>query len=334
MRHESLRKPGLAHSSRAACAKPPQNQVPVFHELQQQIGNQVLGRMVQAKLNAGPSHATYSAAQTSLGNLSGGQSLSQSTRAFFEPRFDQDFGDVRVHSDAAAADSARSLNALAFTAGRDIVFAADQYAPDSPDGRRLLAHELTHVVQQKHSSAEPRISRKIDHFALSGCSADIVLSVGIYGPRATAPLATKWEGWINSLWNGTVPCRSNSSRSCNARVKATLTAHPDINYWWNVPETNSVYVDEADERSHVNTIIDSGDWRENADDRTIAHEAGHLMGQGDYYWNLPFIEATSKSGYENDIMANFRKDPGPTVYGPALSRILADHGIDCLCCSK
>jgi len=78
----------------------------------------------------------------------GGSPLPASTSAFFEPRFGADFSQVRVHTDARAADTAKSINAKAFTVGRDIAFGAGQYAPESHEGQRLLAHELTHVVQQ------------------------------------------------------------------------------------------------------------------------------------------------------------------------------------------
>lgn len=82
-------------------------------------------------------------------NLDGrGEPLAPSARAFMEPRFGADFGTVRVHADAEADRSARSVDALAFTVGRDIVFRAGRYDPDTEPGRRLLAHELTHVVQQ------------------------------------------------------------------------------------------------------------------------------------------------------------------------------------------
>ncbi len=71
-----------------------------------------------------------------------------------EPRFGHDFGDVRVHTDARAAESARAVNALAYTVGREVVFGEEQYAPRSSDGRGLLAHELTHVVQQRYGVRE------------------------------------------------------------------------------------------------------------------------------------------------------------------------------------
>ena len=78
----------------------------------------------------------------------GGQPLAPPLREFFEPRLGYDFGRVRIHTDARAADSARKLQAKAFTVGRDVFFGAGQYAVDKPEGRQLLAHELTHVVQQ------------------------------------------------------------------------------------------------------------------------------------------------------------------------------------------
>jgi outer membrane protein OmpA-like peptidoglycan-associated protein len=77
-----------------------------------------------------------------------GQPLDPATRAFMEPRFGQDFSRVQVHSGAAAEQSARDLNANAYTVGHNIVFGSGRFAPETQEGRRLLAHELTHVVQQ------------------------------------------------------------------------------------------------------------------------------------------------------------------------------------------
>lgn len=87
-----------------------------------------------------------------------GQSLDSATRGFFEIRFGHDFSDVRIHTDDKAAESAKAVNALAYTAGRNVVFASNQYAAGTHEGRRLLAHELTHVVQQADGGAY-RISR-------------------------------------------------------------------------------------------------------------------------------------------------------------------------------
>ncbi len=77
-----------------------------------------------------------------------GTSLDAATRAFMEPRFGHDFSRVRVHADTAAAESARAVSARAYTVGNDLVFGLGHYAPGTVAGQRLLAHELTHVVQQ------------------------------------------------------------------------------------------------------------------------------------------------------------------------------------------
>lgn len=85
-----------------------------------------------------------------------GRPLEPSTRTFMEGRFGYGFDHVRVHTDRNAADSARALNARAYTVGADIVFAAGAFRPGTAAGRRLLAHELTHVVQQGVRRATPR----------------------------------------------------------------------------------------------------------------------------------------------------------------------------------
>jgi hypothetical protein len=77
-----------------------------------------------------------------------GQPLDLATRAFIGPRLGHDFNDVRVHTDAKAAESARTVNALAYTVGRNVVFGAGQYALHTSEGRKLMAHELAHVAQQ------------------------------------------------------------------------------------------------------------------------------------------------------------------------------------------
>jgi hypothetical protein len=91
----------------------------------------------------------------------GGAPLSRDARSYFEPRFGCDFSNVRVHSDGKAAQAARAMQARAYTIGCDIVFGSGEYAPATAQGKRLLAHELTHVAQQRHSATPNVVSRDI-----------------------------------------------------------------------------------------------------------------------------------------------------------------------------
>ncbi len=88
-----------------------------------------------------------------------GQPLDASASRFLEPRFGYDFGHVRVHTDNVAAAAARAVSARAFTVGRDIVFAANEYSPATAEGRHLLAHELTHVAQQTAPAQAARVTQ-------------------------------------------------------------------------------------------------------------------------------------------------------------------------------
>src|ERR1035438_1655450 len=97
-----------------------------------------------------------------------GQPLDSATRTFMEPRFGHDFSFVRVHTDNQAADSARAVNASAFTVGQSVVFDSGQYSTTTAKGRRLLAHELAHVIQQSgtpsaRTSEQPE--KEADHLA-------------------------------------------------------------------------------------------------------------------------------------------------------------------------
>jgi hypothetical protein len=101
------------------------------------------------KKSAGPQSAAGDAPAIVHETLrSPGQPLDAATRDFFEPRFGRDFGRVRVHAGTSAEQSARDVNAYAYTVGHNVVFGAGRFAPGTHEGRRLLAHELTHVVQQ------------------------------------------------------------------------------------------------------------------------------------------------------------------------------------------
>ena len=84
-----------------------------------------------------------------------GQGLDAGTRNSMESRFGYDFGQVKIHTDSQSAKSARAINAQAYTVGRDVVFGAEQYAPATLQGQKLLAHELTHVIQQDGAAFQP-----------------------------------------------------------------------------------------------------------------------------------------------------------------------------------
>jgi outer membrane protein OmpA-like peptidoglycan-associated protein len=92
--------------------------------------------------------------------------LEGSVRAPMETRFGAELSAVRIHADATAAESARTIGAAAYTIGRDIVFGAGRYQPHSGAGQQLLAHELAHVVQQSRGgSASPDVEARADHAA-------------------------------------------------------------------------------------------------------------------------------------------------------------------------
>ncbi|MCP5052740.1 MAG: DUF4157 domain-containing protein, partial [bacterium] len=152
--------------------------------LQRTIGNPVVQRLIesgtiQAKLRIGQPNDAYEmeadrladrvmrmpapdmpvqspgvtpGIESSINSLKGGgQPLSPSTRAYFEPRFGTDFSHVRVHTGARAVQTAGAINAKAYTVGNNIVFNHSEYSPGTTSGKTLLAHELTHTIQQNSS---------------------------------------------------------------------------------------------------------------------------------------------------------------------------------------
>ncbi len=143
---------------------------------------------------------------SSLG--SSGQALSESSRGFFEPRFGQDFSNVRIHTDSVAAKSAQSINALAYTTGNNIVFNSGQYSPDTDSGKRLMAHELTHVVQQGGS-----VGRKIQRQA---------------APAPTGPSPSDLSSCrIHFVQGSTEFVDANEFATCMAQIRTYLRDNPD-----------------------------------------------------------------------------------------------------------
>ncbi|MCA8976553.1 MAG: DUF4157 domain-containing protein, partial [Planctomycetes bacterium] len=109
-----------------------------------------------------PARVTPTSAPARAAIAGRGQPLPAPINRYFGRRLGHDFGNVRVHTDASAAELARSVDARAFTIGRDVVFGAGRYAPSSTSGRWLLAHELTHVVQQANGAAAGLLQRAPD----------------------------------------------------------------------------------------------------------------------------------------------------------------------------
>jgi hypothetical protein len=159
---------------------------------------------------AGPAMDSGAATQATA---RGGVPLSNAMRSYFEPRFGHDFSQVRVHTDGEAANAARAIQAHAYTLGRDIVFASGAYAPGTIAGRRLLAHELTHVVQQ--GGRAEGVQRKLNVDAKA--SDDPKTAVSTIVPLVTA-LCPDFEIVRDGLvW----PKSGTDSRSYNFKKVAT-----------------------------------------------------------------------------------------------------------------
>ncbi|MFF8500687.1 DUF4157 domain-containing protein [Streptomyces anulatus] len=165
--------------------------------LQRTAGNGALGAMVQRARSGAAAPAAEQAeepGQTGQAEeqrspvhdviSSGGSPLDTDTRTDMENRMGADFSDVRVHHDSAAHESAKGVGAHAYTVGNNVVFQRDAYDPGSPQGRTTLAHELTHVIQQRNGPVEGteapggiRVSDPSDRFEREAvANADRVLS--------------------------------------------------------------------------------------------------------------------------------------------------------------
>jgi peptidoglycan hydrolase-like protein with peptidoglycan-binding domain len=128
-----------------------------------------------------------------------GQPLDPTTRSFMEPRFGHDFGRVRIHTDARAVKSARAVNALAYTVGSDVVFGAGRYAPGTVAGRRLLAHELAHAVQQRGTENGAKVGPIGDRYEQE---ADRVAQQVMGGSTVADPLLDGGSGLQRTIGDG------------------------------------------------------------------------------------------------------------------------------------
>ena len=137
------------------------------------------------------------------GLLGGGTPLPDDVRAEMESRFGADFGGVRVHDDTRAYASAAALGAKAYTHGHEIVFNANRFAPHAGAGKRLLAHELAHVVQQRRGGAAPVLDANAAHEHAADAAADAVASgqsgVTVAGATGLGVARDEDESWTAKL---------------------------------------------------------------------------------------------------------------------------------------
>jgi hypothetical protein len=150
----------------------------MLRQLQRSYGNSYVGAVIQRKgegdgscaeckkkdiqrKGEGDLASVPDGFEVAMQRSGAGNPLDSGTRAFMEPRFGQDFGDVRVHTDSASAEAAKLIHAQAFTTGRDIYFGAGRSQAQKQESQKLLAHELTHVVQQRSGAVTPGMSKPV-----------------------------------------------------------------------------------------------------------------------------------------------------------------------------
>jgi hypothetical protein len=178
---------------------------------------------------------------------SSGQALDPATRAFMEPRFGHDFGSVRIHSDDKAAESARAVDSLAYTFGKEIVFGSGQYTPGTTEGRKLIAHELTHVVQQSipagpqvvpgASGVESEALRSSSEIAAGRrASARIPTATGIQRQKDPNPLDDKAKAIIANAKDTSKPIGDRAKQAVGDILQA----------YWVASKVSEVVYDEKE----------------------------------------------------------------------------------------
>lgn len=213
--------------------------------------------------------AKTSVAPQAVNNVLGstGRPLDSSTRSFFEPRFGHDFSQVRIHMNKDAAKAAQAVNALAFTVGPNIVFGTGRHQPQTQAGRALLAHELTHVLQQRRANTEPRIQRWSYGSGTHGTGGGNTFDEVTVAERQDANGVDKSMRIINSLVTGT----NWRARHCQewftdnatvARSLADVHGRAVIWMWRAAPSTTAGLTDGGNTAHHANAewLFKRKDW--------------------------------------------------------------------------
>lgn len=236
-------------------------------------------------------------------SLSGGSSLGKDEQQFFGSRMGYDFSNVKIHTGAAATESAQSINALAYTTGNNIVFNNNQYAPGNDSGKRLLAHELTHVVQQRNAVQPTTIQR---------------MTMGVGAPPAH---------WVTDYNARPIPAEETDRVNAAFALIQDIVDHPE-----NYQDCISSFISHCSTKSPTafadtfrNAIIWRGDnpgvyargqtngnhifYTQLAYDdgvtglaRTLVHEMGHncgVTGADDHY--LAEVSSVYCIGYNNSM---------------------------------
>ena len=271
---------------------------------------------VQRKANGAEAMPTASN-EAYISSLSGGRPLNHNERSFFEPRMGYDFSDVRLHTDSAADKSAKNINALAYTKGSAIVFESGQYQPGTENGKRLMAHELTHMVQQ--SSAAKNILQRATHsgndwagryvFDDNACTLNYGQDwyfrfPGSINAAQQAAYITAAENQVSGVWSHKHRLNpSGASCPCHpggVDVSVALRPHNEARggrhgYGVNVVTTPTTGLTTLPTRTMTlsdthDTAVDMGDG---ITQQRIAHEFGHALNMNDEYtkwarvWGIP-----------------------------------------------
>ena len=238
-----------------------------------------------------------------------GNSLPAEMRSFFGPRMGYNFDDVRIHTDSAAAKSAQSINALAYTTGNNIVFDSGQFSPGTDSGKKLLGHELTHVVQQQSGTIQrfPFIQRAVrsgqDHagsYAFDDAACALQYSQDWYFSFPSGTVATvknaymsRAKNQVEGSWSnkfplipsgGNCPCHYhgvNVGVAINAFDASRNGRHGyDINvvdHWSGVTSQPTRNITLADTQDFPETKTST------LTQPVISHEFGHTVGITDEY---------------------------------------------------
>ena len=195
LRAAPTRPTGDAASVARAVADPGGSSPAALLELQRLAGNASVNRLMTQREDEGS--APGRSPVLDVVGQGGGAPLGQGLQSEMEGRLGGDFSDVRVHRDASASESAKAVSANAYTVGSDVVFRSDQWSPDTDQGKHTIAHELTHVMQQRagpvagtETGEGIRLSDPADPFERAAeTNADAAMSSQTPGPAAsqTAP---------------------------------------------------------------------------------------------------------------------------------------------------